>query len=270
MFTIPEHINHYFCDLLIQEAVPKPEQGYYKKWLRYYWDFCHKYEHSPDNKNSLPLFLQKLREKRQSEQQCQQAQQAIQLFYRMKLVNHANIRTETPQNSDHTDTKTAYPLPRSDSNHSSTSIRNHSPAAYPIAEPPHHNHTDNRKNNAPSYQQTGQSWVFVFNQLQTEIKLRHYSPKTLKAYQSWIRHFQAFTKSKAYQQLTQKDVVDFLSYLAVEKKVSASSQNQAFNALLFLFRNVLKKSLVKSKVLPGQKEQPIFQWCYRVKKLISF
>ncbi|OQK18113.1 hypothetical protein AU255_09800 [Methyloprofundus sedimenti] len=100
--------------------------------------------------------MQKLRQKRQSEQQCQPAQQAIQLFYRMKFVNHANIRTETPQNSDHTDTKTAYPLPRSDSNHSSTSIRKHSPVAYPIAEPPHHNHTDNRKNNAPSYQQTGQ------------------------------------------------------------------------------------------------------------------
>ncbi|WP_198263517.1 phage integrase N-terminal SAM-like domain-containing protein [sulfur-oxidizing endosymbiont of Gigantopelta aegis] len=39
----------------------------------------------------------------------------------------------------------------------------------------------------------------------------------------------------------------WLIFLAVERKVSASSQNQAFNALLFLFKQVLKKSLVKSK-----------------------
>jgi site-specific recombinase XerD len=81
--------------------------------------------------------------------------------------------------------------------------------------------------------QTGSSWVFVFDTPTSEIKLRHYSPKTLKAYRGWTRHFQTFTKAKDYQTLTQQDVVDFLSYLAVEKQVSASSQNQAFNALFF-------------------------------------
>jgi len=87
----------------------------------------------------------------------------------------------------------------------------------------------------------GASWVFVFDNLEREIKMRHYSPKTLKAYRGWARRFQTFTKSKDYQLLSQKDVIDFLSYLAVEKQISASSQNQAFNALLFLFKQVLKK-----------------------------
>ncbi len=41
--------------------------------------------------------------------------------------------------------------------------------------------------------------------------------------------------------MSMEDVKDFLSFLAVEKKVAASSQNQAFNALLFLFRHVLEK-----------------------------
>jgi integron integrase len=89
--------------------------------------------------------------------------------------------------------------------------------------------------------QTGNSWGFVFDTLNSEIKLRHYSQKTLKAYRSWTRHFQTFTKAKNYQALTPQDGVDFLSYLAVEKQVSASSQNQALNALLFLYRYVLKK-----------------------------
>lgn len=87
--------------------------------------------------------------------------------------------------------------------------------------------------------QTGSSWVFVYDTLNSEIKIRHYSPKTLKSYRSWTRHVQAFTKSKDYQALSQQNVVDFLSHLAVVKQVSASSQNQAFNALLFLYKHVL-------------------------------
>jgi len=71
--------------------------------------------------------------------------------------------------------------------------------------------------------------------------IRHYSPKTLQAYRSWIRNFQAFTLSKSPELLDMDDVKNFLTLLAVKKKVAASTQNQAFNALLFLFRHVLEK-----------------------------
>ena len=64
MFSILKQINHFFDAFLIHEAVPDSEQGYYKKWLRYYWDFCHKYNYSPDNQDSLPFFLHKFKEKR--------------------------------------------------------------------------------------------------------------------------------------------------------------------------------------------------------------
>ena len=49
---------------------------------------------------------------------------------------------------------------------------------------------------------TGTSWVFVFDQLVNEIKIRHYFPKTLKAYRGYIRQLQTFTKSKDYQKLS--------------------------------------------------------------------
>lgn len=86
--------------------------------------------------------------------------------------------------------------------------------------------------------------------------MRHYSPKTLKSYRGWTRHFQTFTKSKDYRTLTQQDVVDFLSYLAVERHVSASSQNQAFNALLFLYKHVLKKEFGKIEGVARAKRRP--------------
>ena len=71
-----------------------------------------------------------------------------------------------------------------------------------------------------------------------------------------MRQFQSFTKSKDYSLLSQQDVVDFLSFLAVKQQVSASTQNQAFNALLFLFKQVLKKEFGEIKGVAGAKRKP--------------
>lgn len=56
--------------------------------------------------------------------------------------------------------------------------------------------------------------------------------------------------------LTPSDVKEFLTFLAVKRKVSASSQNQAFNALLFFFRHVLKKEFGEIKDVPRAKRRP--------------
>ena len=71
--------------------------------------------------------------------------------------------------------------------------------------------------------------------------MRHYSRKTLKTYAHWSRQFQRFLKNKPPKSLLSKDVKEYLTYLAVQGRVSASTQNQAFYALLFLFRHALKK-----------------------------
>jgi integron integrase len=60
-----------------------------------------------------------------------------------------------------------------------------------------------------------------------------------------MRKFQAFTRSKPPESLTPEDVKEFLTWLAVKRGVSASTQNQAFNALLFLYRHVLHKEFGK-------------------------
>ncbi len=93
--------------------------------------------------------------------------------------------------------------------------------------------------------QTGASWEVEYAKLAGEIKTRHYSPSTLKTYRNWARKFQAFTRSKPPELLSSEDVKAFLTFLAVERKVAASTQNQAFNALLFFFRHVLKKEFGK-------------------------
>jgi len=93
---------------------------------------------------------------------------------------------------------------------------------------------------------TGQSWQSAYQRLENEIKVRQYSPKTLKSYKSWVRKLQTYTQSKDPCTLDSNDVKKFLTYLAVEQDLSASSQNLAFNALLFFYRHVLGKEFGKT------------------------
>lgn len=73
------------------------------------------------------------------------------------------------------------------------------------------------------------------------LRLRHRSVRTEKAYMGWIERFFEHVAQRSPQprELTADDVRAFLSYLAVDKAVSASTQSQAFNALLMLYRFVL-------------------------------
>lgn len=84
-------------------------------------------------------------------------------------------------------------------------------------------------------------WPDLYDRLTAAIQVRHYSAKTLKSYRSWARKLQGFTRNKPPAELALDDVKAFLTHLAVDKQVSASSQNQAFNSLLFVFRHVLGK-----------------------------
>ena len=84
------------------------------------------------------------------------------------------------------------------------------------------------------------AWDSVYRQLKEAIRIRQYSSKTLSAYRIWTEQFQKFLRDKPPVELTAEDAVRFLTYLATDRKVVASTQNQAFNALLFLYRHILK------------------------------
>jgi len=98
-----------------------------------------------------------------------------------------------------------------------------------------------------------QSWQNELQELENEIKLRQYSRRTLQTYRMWARKFQTYVKSKSPELLDSTDAKKFISFLAIEKQVSASTQNQAFNALLFFYRFVLKKEFGDFKGIPRAK-----------------
>ncbi|MFH1679542.1 MAG: integron integrase [Candidatus Eisenbacteria bacterium] len=79
----------------------------------------------------------------------------------------------------------------------------------------------------------------LLDQVREAIRARHYSRRTEKAYVGWIERFIRFHRMRHPKEMGAAEVAAFLSHLAVRGKVSASTQNQALSALLFLYRHVI-------------------------------
>lgn len=75
------------------------------------------------------------------------------------------------------------------------------------------------------------------------LRLHHYSYQTKKAYCQWIRRFILFHDKRHPRTLGSADIERYLSHLATERRVAASTQNQALSALLFLYQKVLDQDL---------------------------
>ena len=85
----------------------------------------------------------------------------------------------------------------------------------------------------------------LLDQMSQVLRLRHYSPRTEACYIHWARHFILFHGKRHPRDMGAAEVAQFLTHLAVNGRVSASTQNQALNALVFLYTQVLEIDLGK-------------------------
>ena len=305
MLQIPQDINNKFNLLLDNREIPKSEHYSFGKWLRYYFDFCKKYNHSESKEESLSHFVKKLQAKHQSSNQQKQASYAITLYYSLlrpgsknsltdfneklpnkdkplikqtqssgsfqnnnseKQVNVLNLENSVTleknkasrRNQVSHPTTYDYSNPLPDFNDLNISVnenipdynKNLSDKDVPLVEqskfsrPVQSNNLKKQDNSAdlkePVNSEKAEGWNTAFDDLKGLIKIKHYSPKTLKTYTNWLKKFQGFTRNKDIHSLSPSDVKEFLEYLAVKRNVSASTQNQAFNALLFFYRHIIK------------------------------
>ncbi len=81
------------------------------------------------------------------------------------------------------------------------------------------------------------------NRVREVIRARHYSIRTEQSYTQWVKRFILFHGKRHPKELGENEVVAFLTHLAVKRQVSPSTQNQALNALVFLYRHVLDQPL---------------------------
>ncbi len=83
----------------------------------------------------------------------------------------------------------------------------------------------------------------LLDQVRHAIRLKHYSLRTEEAYIFWIKKYIHFHNLRHPQEMREEEIRQFLTHLAVTQNVAAATQNQAFAALLFLYRNVLSIEL---------------------------
>jgi integron integrase len=83
----------------------------------------------------------------------------------------------------------------------------------------------------------------LLDHIRAAIRVRHFSPRTEEAYAGWVRRYIMFHGKRHPDQMGEAEIRDFLSFLAVQQKVAASTQNQALAALLFLYREVLRRPM---------------------------
>jgi integron integrase len=253
MQPVPRDIVAKFETILKKRAAPVAQHADYRKWLRYYLDFRSRYSLPDSRSEHVRLFIDKLRQKNQTPEQQEKAAHALSLFFesqsRKKVVSTGKTQPNgkampeppKPHQSETSPTRQAAPMPSEPAVSFKLFVSPLSPGS--------------RYNDWRCLKKSGSpEWDKLISDLAAEIKTRHYSRKTLKAYADWSRHFQGYLRNKPPDELSSADVKAYLTYLAVQCKVSASTQNQAFNALLFLYRHILKKDFGEHKDIPRAKK----------------
>ena len=86
----------------------------------------------------------------------------------------------------------------------------------------------------------GEDWFEVFLR---EVRRRHYSYHTEVSYLQWIRGFASFHKTNELASLGEEEIRDYLDYLATERRVGSSTQRQALNAVVFLYKQAFRREL---------------------------
>lgn len=112
----------------------------------------------------------------------------------------------------------------------------------------------------------------LLDQLRELLKKKHYSYKTEQSYVQWVKRYISFNNKRHPKDMGEQEITQFLSHLAVKENVSASTQNQALCAIVFLYRHVLNKELGKfSKIVRAKrpKRLPVVLTRKEVKEILE-
>ncbi len=101
----------------------------------------------------------------------------------------------------------------------------------------------------------------LLDQVRNVLRRKHYSIRTEQSYVDWIKRFILFHGKRHPAQMGKVEVIAFLTHLAVQRNVAASTQNQALSAILFLYRACSNWSWDGSKALSGPTVRRAFRWC---------
>ena len=225
MLAIPSALQAQFEEYLRNRAIPNNLQGAYKKWLRYYLDFCQKYNFPPIHKESLPHFIRKLQEKKQTKVQQEQAVMAITLYY--EVLNAKVLPNKEPMPQPIIPPRYA---PFNDEKHFSIREATAIPIQYEKVIPPL-----SRDSATSSSVHRSSHTVSPSGKVDVE--------------RGWVQKFQTFTRGKIPELLSSNDVKEFLTFLAV--KQSANPLESFYVAINFHYLHSRNKVIKNQLSLEG-------------------
>ena len=129
-----------------------------------------------------------------------------------------------------------------------------------------------KNNSTPSLNNAIHDVEKLFGKFTEMMHLKHYAYRTEQTYFEWMHRYLEYCVANKFSHKDSASVKHFLTYLATKKKVAASTQNQAFNSLLFFFRFVLEKELdnLKGTVrAKGKRKLPVVLSVDEIKRLFA-
>jgi hypothetical protein len=250
MLAIPPDLLSRYDASLAQNEIPEYQRPHYRRWLRFYLDFCAKYERPAHERESVRAFRRKLEQKGQAEWMRTQAIDVVRLYFflggpedrhRSETRNDPRApdarpvprRAPTPQaqrasvpgsSNPEGRSQGRAPLPRTGARHDIVTTASSAPGTSPPGQTSNSVLTPKRIAPAPpplpvadprpppTAGAAPNGWPELYSRLDAAIKVRHYSAKTLKTYRSWARKLQGFTRNKPTAELTVDDVKSFLTH----------------------------------------------------------
>ncbi len=97
----------------------------------------------------------------------------------------------------------------------------------------------------------------LLDQMRETLQTQHYSYRTENTYVDWAKRFIMFHNKRHPKEMGESEVTAFITYLATERKVAASTQNQALSAVLYLYREVIHQPLENLASIRPQKPEHI-------------
>jgi integron integrase len=212
-----------FVEMLAAEpGVPREQKTYYVYWARSFLRFCETGGHHPGGLEGRRKFVGSLAQYGRPVFILKQAEKAVRILQRLIARPDASEAVSEEPRKD----RTAKGLEGS----------------------------ENRESIDALERRAVDGWEAARKKVADEIRIRHYSRKTLKTYVHWTRVFARYLEIRMPEEVDSGDARAFLEHLALERKIAASTQNQAFNALLFLYNHVLNKDLSDLETTPRAKK----------------
>lgn len=206
---------------LLNAGIPAGKHTFFVNWVRMFIAFLKPRKIEQAVRDDIISFLQKQSELGKNGWQIHQANDALRLFLSEVLPLDWAAKSDWPETPAASDILTG-----------------------PPAEIPRPPVGGARMAELQKRSDTGEflpKWQGLLEQVQEQLRAERYAFRTEQTYLDWARRFVLFVKPKTRGDLTRGEMEEYLNYLALVRRVSSSAQNQALNALQFLFRHVLKR-----------------------------